>query len=763
MRSSSVFAGLALSATASAAVPYWEGYSASTETAASQAPTPTSSPHKRGACAVIRDLYKEQLAEDPEAWVYVLPSQALKCLRSIKVDVEKDIEFIDYVLPFMEFQSTLEYLERPPPQYLIPGVDLVGGLEKIRSKLFQGSYQSQWDFVSEFKALIARVKDGHFSVSMSLDSAFSFYRGGSGLLSVSEDGCKLPKVYLYEDVQNSKLDGYKMSDVTSVDGVPILEYLDTITSLGSGQDPDALHNELFESSSKTGQGYGGSFQSIGYPYMKDETVFKLANGSSITVENYASVNVDFTTINSPEDLHEQVEIPAEVSETASVPTTTAVPTIDPSTTYTDSETATSSYDSSPTLDGYPYPVAKHFDGWISGYFLNDTDYEDVGVLVLNSFSGSSDDSTADLNEFYRVLSTFLRKFEKAGKERLVIDLQSNGGGYLAAAVDLLFELLPEIVPNDGYRLRATEVLNWIGKSSYKENPTLFGAYENEKGKVYRSWKKIFGPQVFNGDDFTHLLANSLDDETFYEDGGFPTNSTLPAGTLKPENIIILTDADCHSSCPLFTGWMSRLGGVRTVAVGGRPMKAPMQAMGGTKGGAVYAFTDVQGAINVALNKTDGLVPHALELPSVNESPLVLGYTALNMQNQYLPDWKSGTPLQFVYEAANCKLFYTPETALNVTNLWQAVADVAWNGAKCVPGSTVSDDDTISDKKVRFSPAVWSKAVWPVVPGGFKTVGGNNFEPDATSHRVKKRIDQDDERTRFVQPGPLPGKRGPIIF
>ncbi|KAF7557909.1 hypothetical protein G7Z17_g237 [Cylindrodendrum hubeiense] len=744
MRSSSIFTGLAVTATASAAVPYW-GTFGTPEATPSQTPTPTPGPHKRGACAAIGDKYNKELAIDPSASVYITPSQAYKCLRSIELDVKKDVEFIDYVLPFMEFQSTLEYLERPPPEYLIPGVDLVGGLQKIKSKLLQGKYHSQWDFVTEFKALIARVKDGHFSVSLPLDN----------------------------DVLKSTIDDYSMSDVITIDGVPIQEYVETITSLGSSQDPDALYNEVFDGISKIGQGYQGTFQSTGYPWLEDETVFELSNGSLITYENYATVWVDFTYIDSPEALHEQVEIPipsssieiSSIDITSTTDTlTTATPTTSDSTPpYTDIETSTSIDESSPTLDSYPYPVAKHVDNWISGYFLNETEYKDVGVLVLNSFAGSSDDSTADLAEFYDVLTKFLRAFEKAGKEKLVIDLQSNGGGYLAAAVDLLFELLPDIVPNDGYRLRATDILNWIGKSSYKENDVLFNTAENQKGRAYKSWKKLFGPQTFNGDDFTHLLSNSLYDETFSEEDGFPTNSTLAPGTLKPENIIILTDSDCHSSCPLFTGWMSRLGGVRTVAIGGRPLKAPMQAMGGTKGGAVFGLTDVQGALNIALNKTDGMVPHTLEIPSVEESPLLLDYTALNMQNMYKPDFKSGTPLQFVYEAANCKMFYTAETVLNVTKMWQAVADVAWNGAKCVPGSTVNDDDTIGDDQPDFSTDVWSTAKWPVVPGGFLAVGGEKYTPRATFSTKAKRSDEDDERVRFVQPGPLPGKRGPIRF
>jgi hypothetical protein len=52
------------------------------------------------------------------------------------------------------------------------------------------------------------------------------------------------------------------------------------------------------------------------------------------------------------------------------------------------------------------------------------------------------------------------------------------------------------------------------------------------------------------------------------------------------------------------------------------------------------------------------------------------------------------PLQFRYEAANCRLFYTWDMARDITAVWKAAAGVAWEGAKCVPGSTTNADGTM---------------------------------------------------------------------
>ncbi|MCJ1306602.1 hypothetical protein MMC25_000245, partial [Agyrium rufum] len=49
---------------------------------------------------------------------------------------------------------------------------------------------------------------------------------------------------------------------------------------------------------------------------------------------------------------------------------------------------------------------------------------------------------------------------------------------------------------------------------------------------------------------------------------------------------------------------------------------------------------------------------------------------------------SDVPVQFVYEAADCRIFFTPQTIYNYTNLWSYAADATWqNPALCVSGST----------------------------------------------------------------------------
>lgn len=138
-------------------------------------------------------------------------------------------------------------------------------------------------------------------------------------------------------------------------------------------------------------------------------------------------------------------------------------------------------------------------------------------------------------------------------------------------------------------------------------------------------------------------------------------------------------------------------GVRTIAFGGRPIKAPMQGVGGVKGGQSLSISYINGYIqqaNTLISKAANtssplLTPSQWKQfndssPSMAESYAWSGN--LNLRNEYDPD-DGETPLQFVYEAAECRLFYTLENYLQQQTVWQAAAKAMFGDLGCVEGST----------------------------------------------------------------------------
>ena len=112
----------------------------------------------------------------------------------------------------------------------------------------------------------------------------------------------------------------------------------------------------------------------------------------------------------------------------------------------------------------------------------------------------------------------------------------------------------------------------------------------------------------------------------------------------------------------------------------------MQAVSGSRGSEVLKIKDiVPQAIGVrTYGPQFGLDVSAL---GPNEtSPRLYTNTRVNLRNQIRQ--QSTTPVQFLYEAADCRLWYTLPMLTNMTAVWTAAANAVWSSSgNCVPGST----------------------------------------------------------------------------
>jgi hypothetical protein len=138
------------------------------------------------------------------------------------------------------------------------------------------------------------------------------------------------------------------------------------------------------------------------------------------------------------------------------------------------------------------------------------------------------------------------------------------------------------------------------------------------------------------------------------------------------------------------------GGVKSIAMGGRPNTSPIQGIGGTKGANNYPYGSIQQLANVALGTGNS--------SQIESWTAVTAYTTLpmarstdnsvNVRDNILRDnLEDGVPAQFVYEAADCRLFYEPSMITDVRAIWMKAADAAWGGAKCVAGSLLQQNET----------------------------------------------------------------------
>ena len=140
-----------------------------------------------------------------------------------------------------------------------------------------------------------------------------------------------------------------------------------------------------------------------------------------------------------------------------------------------------------------------------------------------------------------------------------------------------------------------------------------------------------------------------------------------------------------------------------MAFGGRPQTGKMQHLGSTKGQMVMAVNALEqtfrAANETAANATRNGHPTLSEaqrkrLDELTPLPIddieIPGLSSLDVN--YLNGYRPGEdhmPLQFIYEPADCRLFFTYENIIRPETAWKAAAEAFWEGGRCVNGSSSS--------------------------------------------------------------------------
>ncbi|KAM0283385.1 hypothetical protein ACHAQH_002508 [Verticillium albo-atrum] len=684
---------------ASGAVPFFE--------LAARGPHIAKRQTSQNACAQLSEAYSGgsgafngTLGGNP---ALVRPSIAYECLRSIPVDTERDVALIEYLEPWLEFQSTVGILADPPEGYMYPGVDILGGLSNMTSMLENGDYDNQYDFIVDlFRLINVKPREGHLSYTPALISIIQFATPAV-FISISEDGTSLPSIYLYDDYLQSQSQGYDAGEVESFDGIPIFDWLQQRgVDNDRNQDPDASWNSQLYSAALDNIGVSAASTIVAHGNLSDTSTIVFGNNTEVTFNNVAVLVGDFSDISSGEDVHNRFEVPDRFGNAESSPFTRLA------------KRQSDGFDNV----GYPDPFVIHDDGYISGYHFNRGKLDDTAVLAVKSFltSDLAAQPEADLEEFVRVVSTFVSDSASDGKDRLIIDFQGNGGGSLANLLALYLFLFPKAETYLPLRARANPLLDWMGETAAEFRAPMLPVYDlrtavDEDMNTFRSWSDFYELESILGDEFTQIY-HPVDLSLLREFRSLPEHFTA-------NNTVIVTDGFCASACALAVGLMSRLLNIQVITLGGRPNERPMQAVGGTKGGPILTL-DYGIAIFPEIAAEQRPPSDLKTAPFSEVGPPLAGpppeMIVINSGNVHLHDDDDAAPLQFVYEAANCRLFYTWETLTNLTNLWEAVSDVKWDGASCVSGSTTNSDNTIADSVPAFSQDYVSKFTWTPGPG-----------------------------------------------
>jgi len=514
--------------------------------------------------------------------------------------------------------------------------------------------------------------------------------------------------------------------VTKVNGEDPMTMIARLNLKFSGyQDPDSQWNSGFESYALPD---ALSFLSGTLVQQFPSITLDYDDGTSETKDNFAIVRAgaNFTGVSTGEDFYARFCNPDAALAAMSASMTEQAP--EPTSTEAVAPPA-------PTIENFPMPVIRDDGANITaGYFLDGPGYEDVAVLSVLGFSPAGDfDGTRYLTNFQSTVEKFLAMSKQAGKTRLVVDVTANGGGFVVAGYELFTQIFPDANLFQAHDLRLSDSLQDMarltsgfsdetiaeasnGTDALKQQAVailansevvsnlLPGGVFTPAGNNLSTVDEILSPVTLQGDRFTAYQQTPLNETSAsFNLTGTGTRSNPPPAVFAPENVVLLTDGTCGSTCTLFSYLMIMQRDVKTVAVGGRPQLGPMQSIAGVEGAQVFPLNSLSNAAAAVLTLSDPV--RRGELNGSELAVLAEGYAlaraatpdnagAVNGKNAFSPE-DAQTPLQFTYMPANCRFFYTADMIYGPANVWRRAVDATWTDPArfCVEGSRMTVNKT----------------------------------------------------------------------
>ncbi|RSL78665.1 hypothetical protein CEP51_008010 [Fusarium floridanum] len=647
-------------------------------------------------CALVTEISNESGSS-----IVKVPAQlAHECLLSIPFRSDLAGEFIQEITKHVQWHSTVDALKDPPATYTSSATDILGGLEKIG----RTNYASHYEFDAAISDLLSSANDGHLAIFPCTLSIFDFCLEDAGLVSVSTDGIQAPEVYTLSDSLLLNSTVVQVSPIVSINGKQVNTYLEEIASPMKSRDPDARYNRVFYSLPSLATGNtspsGAFIDRDGIYPGTDVATIEFRNGSSVAINILAILKKSDFFATDGSDVFDSYCLNKQqtpyLKHRSSDPDTSK-PYVQPP------------KQSGPS--GYPEPLIRDPYSQINGYALDD----DTTVMLITTFTTAGGSLPGNQTRVFADTATGIVSNAVAqGHTKLIIDVSGNSGGQIDRAFDLFKLFFPSKEPYSATRFRRHEASEGIvkafagiSKDAAQMNAPLAyaGQVTPDQEDGFESAEEFLGENIELGGKVSSLYANynftsnSIKAIPIRGYGGQPINMIQP---FKAENIIIIGDGVCASTCTTFVNLMTNVGGVRTVSFGGRPNGKPMQLMGGVRGAESQSFAGLAQWTSKVLEllgqslKPDGSTnflskDEVKRLKEVlpqdpGQFPISINGGNVNFRNAY-HEGEDDLPLQFQYQASDCRLYYTVENVYHPHTIWKAAKETIWGTGACVAGST----------------------------------------------------------------------------
>ncbi|PLN76811.1 hypothetical protein BDW42DRAFT_198772 [Aspergillus taichungensis] len=544
---------------------------------------------------------------------------AYNCLQSIPF--ESDPAF------------NIDIPQDPPPAYPVPGA-------------VKNFYHSQFDFDSDIVQLILAARDERLSVKMCTLKVIQF-TNNYPLFPSQRTGLIFPRYTHNNSAEHVSL-------VMSIDGVNANEYLEKLSRVVNynhynAHDPDALYNILFPSNAHT---LGNRL----WPGLARTLKFK--DSTKITVETLAELLTPLTHFpwRDGPSLYDKLCV--------------------------DSDKATEDFTRRPesvdlsedmSLEGYPKPFSHAQGDQLTGYLPDHPALQNTAVLSVPSFITENKDS------FARAAKNLINNATAQVRRKMIIDICSNGGGSGTASLNLFKLVFPEKQIYTASRYRAHEDLNLLEKIHPKGDSITRGEWIYWAGVAVTPdmehnvtfWEKLYGHDETVGTK-SSILTACIDAKLQSQEGkpvcGYgPVLLDLNAAAFKAEDILFIMLEQ----------------NAKTIAFGGRPQKAKMQTISAVRGGINARIEKLSLLVTKGHEKADELQAYDQTLPTLPISKLGLASTGgFDVQSTFSLD-DDQLPMQFTYEPAGCRRFYTVDNVLSQESVWADASKAVFENEGCV--------------------------------------------------------------------------------
>ncbi|CAE6372233.1 unnamed protein product [Rhizoctonia solani] len=291
----------------------------------------------------------------------------------------------------------------------------------------------------------------------------------------------------------------------------------------------------------------------------------------------------------------------------------------------------------------------------------------TAVLRLGSFQGN-------LSALQQNVLDGIDAVKSAGASKLLIDVTNNGGGFVCLASWLHRVLAgPEpgidLQPGMNSSVRAQQLPKKIVETVVGLNSTDLSGFMYSPS----TWKdlnnKTFPPDYNWLSPSVEVQVNGVADAFSQRMG----DDCLPFDLIPPkarpfefENIAIMSNGRCGSSCSLFSILMHVRYKVKMVVVGGKP--GTTQQYCGIVGGQALKFADINSELKSFDLTNDALAPPDFYTNSEQGIVLRLAYSPSDPST--FEEFKSH-PAQYTFPLL-------PSTVNNLTALWEDAAGRLWS-------------------------------------------------------------------------------------